>query len=178
METTQQTKQVETALKNEAAKNKVFNDLCAVLAFRQRSRETLSVNALATYTKKHGFIYSKAEYQSVLKTLALMGIGTVDYTNRGRMIGLKNIKMNLQDIGKTALSGPATTSPRVPALPATVPWPTLVPESKKPSKPVCKVTVVIDIGSGKPLSIEVPGGIPEEQLGEFIASIYTQAGGV
>jgi hypothetical protein len=52
--------------------------------------------------KKEGFNYYRSEYLPVIKLLADLGFGTLDVDSKGKIRGVKNIKVTLQSIGAAA----------------------------------------------------------------------------
>ncbi len=89
-------------LKEKAAKDKVFNDICTVFATRERARYDVTVNGLTQRMKKDGFAYSPSELSPALRYLASLGLGQLK-TSGGKVVGLSEVKTTLQSIGSVAL---------------------------------------------------------------------------
>ncbi len=89
-------------LKEKAAKDKVFNDICTVFATRERARFDVTVNGLTQRMKKDGFEYGPSELSPALRYLASLGLGQLK-TSGGKVIGLTEVKTTLQSIGSVAL---------------------------------------------------------------------------
>lgn len=92
------------ALREAAAKDKAFQDVCYVFSIRERARQTVSVDALVAQMKKEGFEHKRAQYVEVLKTLARLGIGRLETTKGGGVKGLIDVKYKIQSIGAAAVN--------------------------------------------------------------------------
>lgn len=102
---------IATELKKEADKNKVFNDVCAVFALRERARSQVTVNALKAAMEKNGFTYAKDDYKDVIARLARLGVGKLNKDSKGRVRGLTDVKYTLQSIGLTAVGEKLNLAP-------------------------------------------------------------------
>lgn len=166
-------------LKDEAIRNKTFNAVAHIFAIRERARQQVSVVALAAAMKKQGFEFSRNEYEHVLKFMGSLGLGTLDKDSRGRVRALKGIKLTLQSIGLAAVGekkeltkySPAAKFSKIPGVPQTIL--DKPPTTPKPtaSKSVCKVTFTVTVDD-KTVVFDIPEGVPKEDLGQFIASLY------
>lgn len=113
--------QIAEALKKQRVNDPVWDAVAHVLAFRQRNRSTLTTKGLWLKMRKEGFNYNEGSYAPVVKFLAGLGIGKLQTTKRGRAVGLKDIRVPLQQIGVTACgpeggdSIPAIPPPRKPS---------------------------------------------------------------
>ena len=93
-----------TVLRQEAARSKVFNNVCRLFANRQRSRAQVTIHSLHASMHKQGLVYTKQELMEVLRFLADLGVGRLDLNRNNKIRALKDIKITLQSIGETALS--------------------------------------------------------------------------
>lgn len=91
-----------SALRTEAARNPVAKDVFVMFASRARTRQTVNLVALERRMEAEGFKHTRAEYQAVLKFLANLGFGKLDLGSRGRIKGLKEVKVTVQSIGAIA----------------------------------------------------------------------------
>lgn len=91
-----------SALRTEAARNPVAQDVFVMFASRARTRQTVNLVALERRMEVEGFKHTRAEYQAVLKFLANLGFGKLDLGSRGRIKGLKEVKVTVQSIGAIA----------------------------------------------------------------------------
>ncbi len=88
----------------EAEANPVSNAVFHVLAARERNRSTLNLASLYSVMKKEGFTHTRSQYADVLKFLGLINVGVLNYTKRGRLIGLKDISISLKTMGSVAVN--------------------------------------------------------------------------
>lgn len=96
-------KNMALSLREEAATNRVFRDICHVFALRERTRQQITMQSLKATLDKEKFSFSKKQLEDVLKFMAKIGIGTLIYDKRGALAALKGIRVTLQSIGLTAL---------------------------------------------------------------------------
>lgn len=170
-------------LKAEAAKNKAFNAVCHRFALRERARQQVTIASLAATMKKEGYNFEKDQYGQVLAFLAALGLGTLDRNARGRIRSLRGIKMTLQSIGMAAIGNAIqldkyiaqnrytnlVSTPQVPQTIIETKPP--VPPAPRTQKSMCKIIFTVTVDD-KEVNFEVPGGVPKEELGQFIASLY------
>lgn len=97
------TKDLVTALSQEVQKNPVFKDFALHCVTRQRARKELTLTSVSRNMKAEGFDYSDAQLIQVLKTLSELDIGKLDRDHKGRIRGLKDIRLTLQSLGAAAL---------------------------------------------------------------------------
>lgn len=93
-------KEMIDVLKIEADKNPATKAALQIFCLRKRPRSTLTLAGLEHKMKKAGYMYSKRDYEPLLRILEFVGVGTLDLYN-GRIKGLKNIKVTFQSIGKS-----------------------------------------------------------------------------
>ncbi len=98
------TKAVVEALRTEAAKNPAFNAVCHIFALRERARQQVTINSLSITMAKEGFSVTKSQCEDIIKFMASIKLGTLDFDLKGRLRALKNIKVTLQSIGLAAIS--------------------------------------------------------------------------
>lgn len=87
-------------LKAGIKENKALEAICFMFALRERSRSTIKVPSLMQKMRREGFMFSREDYDRAVKVLVQAGVGQPILNRRGRLVGLGNIKMSLQDIGK------------------------------------------------------------------------------
>lgn len=92
-------------LQAEAKKSEVAKDLFLAWTVRQRARQVVGLAPLYKRMTADGFTYTWDEYGSVLKFLASVGIGRLDLDPKGKLRGLKDIKLSLQSVGRAAIDG-------------------------------------------------------------------------
>lgn len=92
-------------LKKEAATNKVFNSICYVFAMRERARHQVTASSLRLTLAREGFYFKSEDISKSLKFLSDLGIGKLEINSFGRITALKDVKIALQSIGKSAVSG-------------------------------------------------------------------------
>lgn len=97
-------KELVTKLREEATKNPCMNAVCHIFALRERARQTVTVNGLRVAMAREGFVFTRTQYEEVLKFLSSLGIGTLDFDLNQRIKALTQINVTLQSIGLTAVS--------------------------------------------------------------------------
>lgn len=90
------------ALREEAVKNPVANDVFTVWSIRERSRIQVSIAGLMQRMVKEGFKHSPHDYAAFLRFLAKLGLGSLQGSG-GRVTALVGIKWTLKSIGDAAL---------------------------------------------------------------------------
>ncbi len=155
-------------LKSEASNNSVLNSVLHMFAFRKRARRDLTVVGLRHRMLSEGFLYSDEQYESVIRSLADAGVGTLNTSGRGDVLGLKGITVTLQSLGKATCSPSGKLGaldriktknrfqevPNPPVSPITQKSPTVRPlKAIKEAKAPLVLTVLIN---DKPLNIKVP----------------------
>lgn len=128
-----------TKLREEAGKSPTFNAMCHIFALRQRSRQKITLHSLQATMKKEGFSFTAAEYTATLEFMHGAGVGTLEYSPRGAVRALANIKFSLQSIGLAALAkqdvtvkhqtSPPPQFKKVPGVPPPLPKTTTPPPS-------------------------------------------------
>lgn len=92
------------ALREEAAKNPVFNAVAHIFAIRRRARQQVTIQRLQVAMTQEGFTFTRNQYENVIKFLASQNLGTLERNHKGRIRALKNIKVTLQSIGLAAIA--------------------------------------------------------------------------
>lgn len=82
--------------------NPASNAVLTVFATRQRARGNINLNSLYHRMVREGFKYQAMDYVPVIRLLAALGFGDLDVDYKGKIRGIKNIKVRLQSIGKAA----------------------------------------------------------------------------
>lgn len=190
------------ALQLEAKNNPVFRDICHMFTLRQRTRGRLTVTRLKTAMEEEGFNYSRKQYEEVLKFMGKIGIGQLDFSKRGLVKSLNNVKLKLQSIGTAALSQNASLqsrrqvnrydtlapvqpiqneAPVAETKPLIAPKPIKLKRKIAPAKPVEKtseksypmyLTMELD---GQTVKIPTTAKVTATEIGEFIAEFQKLA---
>lgn len=95
--------QIVNELKKEASTNKLANAVFHMFALRRRARGVLTIHALKQSMKKEGFEFKASEYEGLFKTLSTIGVGKLDIDYKGRIKGLKDVKLTFKSLGEAAL---------------------------------------------------------------------------
>lgn len=146
-------------LKKDTKLNPAAEAVFALLAERERSRQTLSVSALYQGMKLKGHSYSREEYRDVLRTLASKGFGTLTKNRRGNIKALEGIQVNLMTLGK-AMCGqriPQEVRVRTP--------------NKVTSVKAATLTLNLSLND-KPVSIQFSQGVTPEELSMFLNKLH------
>lgn len=157
-------KSVEVELVKEAESNPAASAVFHLLAMRTRDRSTLNLSGLYNTMRKEGFPFTKKEYMNVLAFLSNLKLGTMSVTKRGRIIGLKDIPVNLKSIGTLACkvgSKALVERRRVVERPIILPT-----ELKADSKVVIYV-------KGKPVTLTLSPDSTPEDIAFIIKKFYT-----
>lgn len=96
------TENIVSELRKLAESNKVAEVVFHVFALRDRTRSVLTVGGLRQRMAKNGFFYADKEYVKLFEQLAKLELGTLMLGSKGKIVGLKNIKIKLQSIGEVA----------------------------------------------------------------------------
>lgn len=96
-------KQVVEVLKKTATKSKVANDVFHAWALRERTRNVVTVEALAQRMKKEGYEYPNHEYAALLRQLSQIGLGKLETSATGKVKALTDVRLTLQSIGQAAV---------------------------------------------------------------------------
>lgn len=174
-------KQVVESLKQMATK-KVANDVFHAWALRDRTRQVVTVEALAQRMKKEGYDYPQHEYAAILRQLSNMGLGRLETGAGGKVRALKDVKLTLQSIGKAAVGDAPlqgwharnrfghliASTDRAPEL-VQEPAPKPVEAPKTPSIAM-GVTLVLSV-NGKAVTIPVPDGLTVQEVGALVAKL-------
>lgn len=159
-----------SALQIEADSNPVFKALCQVFSERQRTRQDITMRNLTGIMAERGYNFHRDQYEGCLVFLASLGIGKLDRGARGRISRLTGIRISLQSIGKAALMEGQSLKRFTPAIKFSK-----LPEIKEPkTAPIAKrykASVVIQM-EGNDLKLSIPGGVLQDQLGEFITNLH------
>ncbi len=77
-----------------------YEAVARLLAGRQRTRNRLGLQNLILAMIKAGHRYKRQEYADVLALFCEQGHGVLEYTKRGKIKGLKSIKVPIQSLVK------------------------------------------------------------------------------
>lgn len=90
-------------LKQALGESRALDATLHMFAARERARADVTIGSLAQRMKREGFNFNTNEYDQVLRFLAELGFGTLEYDKRGKVKALREISVSLQSIGRVAL---------------------------------------------------------------------------
>lgn len=175
------TKKMIETLRNDAAKDKVLDEVLHVFATRERTRFILTVHGLMQRMKREGFEHGYEEYAKILKHLGALGLGQVIHDSKGRVIALKEIKITLQSLGKAVYAKGESNlesyrkrnkfqkvtfrSPRAS---------TDAPPAAKPQAMPASVALTFVI-NGKPVTFSVPNNLDANDIGILVSKFQERS---
>ena len=154
---------LKTACKQDASVNAVFH----LFALRERTRSTLTVSALSQKMREEGFNYSAEQYRQVLQLLIECKLGESMPSRTGLIKGLKNIKVNLPELGKAVCGAKAQTVRGYNALPIQETY-------TGPKLPKASISVSLSVANRPPVVLQFPQGVDSSMLSLLIDKL--QAG--
>ena len=182
-------KQVVETLKKTTEKSKAVRDVMTSWALRERTRNVVTVEALAQRMKKEGFDHPQHEYAALLRQLSNLGLGKLETSASGKVKALKDVRLTLQSIGKAAVGEDTSlrgwrprnrfgqliaSTDRAPELTQEAKQPEapkpLTQEAPKPAPMAVGVTLVVNI-NGKPVNIPVPDSLTVQEVGALVAKL-------
>lgn len=92
------TDKIVEVLKKEAEKNQTFSLIFQALAKRERARHNLTISSLYQRMKKEGSKLNRTDYVDLITILYSYGVGELDYNKRGKVTGLKDIKISIPSL--------------------------------------------------------------------------------
>lgn len=172
-------KNVIEKLKVETKNSPTVNAVVHLLALRKRSRGTLTLNAITQRMRTEGFTYSAGEYREVLSTLATIGVGTPIVNRLGNCVGIKDIRVNLSELGKAAVDSKSaypTTNKVVKAQPQALQGP-LKAISQVTGLKINPIDSLEGSINGKPVVIKFPkGGLTAQELAALLNGLQHKKG--
>lgn len=174
------TQEMINVLRSEAKSNPASNAAFCMLALRKRTRNTIGLSSLARRMKQEGFSYTRNDFIPMLKTIANLGLGQLDKTVRGRLKGIKNLKITMQSIGAAAcgqqisLKSHSTRNkydslPIEPFPPVVVPKPEVLVNAQQVELP--KEMNLRFFINGKPLQVLIPKGLTPAEIASLISKL-------
>lgn len=170
-------KAVVEQLRSEAAKNPVFSAVAHLFVSRDRTRQQITLSNLRISMGREGFHYTKEEYTQVLKFMANLGLGRLDFDSENNIRALKDIKITLQSIGYAALGKEDKLVKFVPApmfqeLPVTKQVQKVIaPPAPKPEAPSYPTKLIVNI-DGHEAIISLPKGLTTSELGLLLNALF------
>lgn len=171
-------------LRQEAATNSVSKAVLIMFALRQRARKNVTLHALQGRMKAEGFMYGKQQYEPVLKRMAQLGLGTLKKNPKGQIVALVDLQTTLKSIGEAACgNGEAlsrfhqkNTFTALRVMPPAIqsPAPAVVTQTERATKTKADITVMF---RGRPISMALPEGLSNEDLGSFLNKFRKLADG-
>lgn len=166
-------------LRIEASRNPVFRDVCHLWSLRERARNQVTIGTLRLSMAREGFQYSKDQLGEVLKAMAVIGFGRLEFDSQKQVVALKDITITLQSIAQTALNISETLvkvtphnsydvleAPKVVVAPAPVKAPTPI----RPAMPTFAAMLVVDV-NGSPVEFQLPKRLTTAELGRLLATL-------
>lgn len=92
-------------LKTKALTQPAIGAVLTAWALRERARRVVTLRSLTITMKREGFKHHAEDYAQALKAVSEAGFGTLDLDSKGRIRALKDIKVQLQSVGKSVLGG-------------------------------------------------------------------------
>lgn len=178
-------KQMIEALRAEAARSQVFNAVCHIFAIRERARQQVTLGRLRIRMAQEGYNYSRNDYEQVLRFLASIGIGVLDFDSKKNLRSLVAIKTTLQSIGAAAVGKGDSLERFTPAaefsdLPVKAPSAPSV-STPAPMKPLVSeeypvsLTIIVE---GLKMSFNLPKGLTMKELSKLLSDVYKSKGEV
>lgn len=90
-------------LRRAMGESKAIDAVMHVFAARERARADVTIGSLSQRMKKEGYAFNYKEYEQVLRFLAELGFGTLEFDPKGRIIALREVRVALQSIGRVAI---------------------------------------------------------------------------
>lgn len=176
-------------IKRESQKDEVLRDMLHIFGDRERTlREgELSLKSFSTRAKKAGFEHAERDYARRIQFLADAGLGKLDKTDNGRVLGLKHVGVDVRSLAEAVLERDEShiksarrrnkylkfplASPVVvvEAKADSVPEPIVLPEAKKAVAPA--LTIQVSMKSGQKMTIDLPAGTRAEAIAEVMAAV-------
>lgn len=154
-------KEVVQKLKTETKSNPAADPFFHLLATRERSRSSITLGALSQRMKEEGFAYTRDQYRGLLKAMSTSGIAVAVVSRKGNITGVKDIKINLADLGKAACESKPSEGK-------------VVNNKKESDKattalPITKLEVTLN---GRPAIIEFPKGASANDLASILEQLH------
>lgn len=163
------------SLRKEVSSNPVAKDVFHVFAARQRARNRVSVRALSLRMDKEGFKHDPKEYAAVLGAMHKAGFGQLERNRKGKVTGLKDVRITLQSLGAAVLGQKV----KLQNLKDRHHYGTLVSTAaalkEDPKRPVAvypfrlsgNVSITFTI-NGKPIIVPIPGDLTPDEIAALI----------
>lgn len=159
-------KQLIEQLKVKAEKSEVLRAIIDVFSKRERTRSTVTVPALSNKLKANGTAFSREDCRAALKDLANLGLGSAIKDSRGNIQGLKNIILNLNQIGNEVKGSPYVL-PKHGLKQPNVGRPAILRKAPE-NRPNVSITVSFH---GKPLTLDIPKGFNGKDISDLISTL-------
>ncbi len=162
-------------VRKEASQNPAVNAVMHVWAMRQRARSQITVKAVAKTMKRERFDFKTEDYERIMQLLAVNGFGHLQRNPKGRVTGLKDIKVTLQSLGLAACGQGAVLRivhkrPKFVRMHQTKPAQPPIPTIRTPAKPKVEykpMILTVSLG-GRTLDIPLPADITDEELSVLV----------
>lgn len=152
-------------LRQEAKRNPAANSFFHVCALRKRARSNINIRSLAVKMQKEGFNYTMDQYREIIKLLSDLGFGKLDVDSKGRITGIKDIKVSLQSLGQSACGQESqlkSFSKRNKF--------SMVGSVKPKQEPTVETEIDVSIKMrGKAVKIQIPKDLTAEEIAAIIA---------
>lgn len=177
-------------LRERVAKDKIAKDVFHVMSIRERARNVITLGGLQQRMKKEGYNYEMGDYAGVLKVLADLDFGSLMTDSRGKIVGLKDIKITLQSIGRAALGesddlvGWKPRNKYVPLADAIPPESVIESPRRIKTKETIPTEENLDshtmvlrvLINGRPVNIPIPKEMPEKEVANLIVTLRQVSG--
>lgn len=167
-------------LVTEANTNKASDAAFHVMAFKRSARNgVFQLSAFTRKMKKEGFNYSNTDYVPLLKLLAQLGMGQLNKSTSGKVIGLKNMTYTMSSIGMAAAGKAPTLEPykaRNKYTPLVPPLGTKADRRKKSTELLPETLKQTDINleliiHGKAVKLILPKGMTPMEIATLISKV-------
>lgn len=154
--------QVVEQLRSQTKSNKAFNAVCHIFALRERFRKQVTVQALQFKMRTEGFVYSKQDYENVIKFLGDLKLGVVRTNKKNKVMGIYDLKKPLRTIGRAALGEENELTKEEP--------------KKEPvwQRNIYPSVLTVIIGS-KPVNVNLAASLTKEEVKTVIEKFADQA---
>lgn len=165
-------KELIESLKKLVVTNVVLNDVLLVFSMRERARNCLSLAALHDRMVTEKFQHTSADLAKVLDILAKHRVGTLDVDAKGKIRGLKQIKISIPTLGKAVigeggLKGYKTRNRfYVPQAPAKQEAPE--PKSAPVEQVASLILTFVNPKTGRAWNLPVPKGTTPDEVAEML----------
>lgn len=167
------------SLRQEAKRDEALRDVMHMFAGKERSfrQGKMTLSGLSQRMNADGFEHNERAYASVIQKLADAGLGTLEKTPNGAVLGLRHVNIVPKSLGSAVLEGNTPVKPykrRNKYVKAT-PEKAAIQEPVEVTLPVsapADLTVELKvIIKGQPVSVTIPKGMAAQDVATLIAKL-------